>query len=85
VGEVELRIALGQYLFCLFAFGNVDVDACHASRAPIVVVNNKTTRLDPTNLAAGANNSILRAVVGPLLPDCRASARGRRVSIRRRL
>ena len=74
VGEVELRIQVGESGLGLLAFGDIDVDANHPLCVPIAVVGNETARFDPSNLAV-ADNAIFGAdfttsLAKCLMPEC---------------
>src|SRR5262245_3212774 len=51
------------------ARGDVDVDAYHPVGATIGVVRDEAARLDPANLAVGADNAVLDAKLVTLLDE----------------
>src|SRR5262245_34403194 len=67
---VELSDQYTLTFLSTFARGHVDVDAHYPRRTPIIVVENESTRLEPSNLTTRANNTVLKAKFAPALQEC---------------
>src|SRR5262245_47324101 len=66
---VELSKQRTLMLLRSFAVGDIDVNANDALRTAIAVVRHEVARLDPSNLAARTNNSILCTILLPPIAE----------------
>src|SRR5262245_25854629 len=72
---IEFGNQHAQLLLGAFAFGDVDVDANHALRAPVLPVGNETAGLEPSMSAAGPDNSIFHTNLSPPIEESLAPDR----------
>ena len=77
LSKIELRVALGEPILGLFAVRVIDADAKDPLRTSFAVEGNETACLDPSNLSARPNDTILYAVLAPPIAESLASSKVR--------
>src|SRR5262249_13501438 len=70
---VELGMQCALVVLCSSSVSDIDVDAHYPLWAPVAAVRDETARLDPSNLAAGADETAFEPVFAPALAE-RAAA-----------